>query len=232
MEVDVRSRDQLAIEHDREVLEGAARVAAEEVVLAALSDLARRLLPDCLALVGEAEVDGRRAAAASAVGKALLRVGDVGAAEGRVVLQHVVLIGALALGWAFGLNDNRSRLHSDDRRVSALRNFLRCDLGVEIGLRLLGAGQNSLRLVVDEVVGAGRRLLASIRLRAARRALYRRVLRHCAGAASCRRSARHGRICRGRLAARSEDVGLPVVEVELSRLPDLRRGLIGVGDVR
>ena len=68
----------------------AAGVAAEVVLVAALGDLARRLLPDLAALVGEVERDVRCARAAGALVEVLLRVLDVRAAERGVVAQHVV----------------------------------------------------------------------------------------------------------------------------------------------
>ena len=87
LEVDLRDRDQLRVERDREVL--VLRVAQRAVELAAMRDVAGDPLEGALAVSGEAERD---VGVASRVG-ALLRVGDVVAEQRDVVLEHVELGG-------------------------------------------------------------------------------------------------------------------------------------------
>src|SRR4029453_11765107 len=100
--VDLRDRDELVVQRDREVLVGAVAAAeGERQLLAALGELLGELLPDAGAAAGELELDVRRAALPRAVVEVLLGVLDLRAVEDRVVLEHVPEV--LGLGVGIGL---------------------------------------------------------------------------------------------------------------------------------
>ena len=210
-------------------------VAAEVVLAAALGDLARRLLPDLPALVGEVERDVRRARAAGPLVVVLLGVLDVqcrsapaGRAGRRTRRSSLVVDRCACSAWTTTVPG----LTSTTFDVVGLRDLLVLDLRRR-GRRATPAGpaRTFLAFGVDEVVEPVVRLLAGVRLpgswrRAARRrtASARRALEPAARAAGDRRRVglREVRLVGGP-AARAEDVRLPVVEVHLRRLADLAR---------
>src|SRR4051794_1446458 len=232
LEVDERDRDELVVEHDGEVLLGGPRVLSGDVgVGAALGDRLRRLLERLAALVREAEGDDRLAGAAGAVVELLLGVLDLLAAQRRVVAHEVVEV-ALPLG-ARRLGADDDRAPRDLEPLLRLRRLdvLVLELLLEVAARLVGPGDDLLRLRVDLVEEPVRRGVRQVADRALARARDRGELVGRADAAARRGAAGHVRVLRRRLAVGVEDVPLPVVEVHLRRRADLVGGLVGVLDV-
>ena len=219
----------LAVEHDREVLERGLRVAAEELALAALGDLARRLLPGLAPRVAELEGDVRRARAARAVVEVLLGVLDVLAAQRGVVAQDVEGVGRRRLGRGLlGAHDDRALRHR--RRPGRCRRSGGACRGssVQRGPVLLRAGAGPSSPGRRRRTGSPCRLVAVVGGLAALGALDGVVLRQAGGGGAGRRAAGDVRVGRRRLAARPEHVLLPVVEEELRGRADLLARLVGV----
>ena len=86
--VDRGRRDELVVEHDREMLRVRRR---ERVVASALGDRARDLLERFAPAVGELEPDDRLVA--ELLVEVLLRIANVGARQRRVVLHHPEAVG-------------------------------------------------------------------------------------------------------------------------------------------
>ena len=231
-EVDVRRRDQLVVEPDREVVRRPDRVlqpaVERRVVGAALGDLARRLGERAAALVGELHRDDRRAAAA--VLEVLLRVLDVRAAEHRVVEHHPPLVDlALVLLLRRAPSSLRStttpsgtsRIFACSVRPCASRSSSRSaavllrDAVVDRLVRLLA------ERVEEPVVG-----VVVVDDRVALRRLVDRVEQPVDRLLAAVDRLRVG------LAVGVEDVRLPVVEEHLRRRADLALGALGVLDAR
>src|SRR5205085_5881357 len=136
----------------REVLEGLLRrLARRLLLLAALGDLARDVLPRRAPLVGEAERHDRRAVAAPAAVEVLLDVGQLGARQRRRVVEDVVVAGGLlALAVLLAADDDRPRVDLDDPR--ALGGLATREIAGQIGGDLGRPRDDLLLLVVDEVV--------------------------------------------------------------------------------
>jgi hypothetical protein len=238
--VDVRRRDELVVQGDREVLRGLERVAAERVVSAALGDVTRDRLEGLTALVREVERDDRFVADRRV--EALLRVLDVRAREARTVLDHPPAVGIriVRLGLLLTQQEHAGR-DLDDLRVLLLV------LGERVqGVLTRGEGRGRLprerllRRLVEDVearLGRGHGL-------AARRIVGQRV-RPRAGADLRALGGLLGRgeeaadrlplvrvLVRIGLAVLVKEVGFPVVEKQLGRGAHLVCDRAGVGDTR
>ena len=255
--VDEGDRDQLVVEHDREVLEGRLlRDSRQPRVFAAPRDFLRHAFEH--AASGGREAEGHVGGAAAAFLGALLGVRDVLAREHGVVVEHVPAVRRRHLAGRrfFGhrLHDDGPGAHVDDLQLRARRDRLARAVEARLARfrpahhRLVGFVEQVPRAVDAAGVCPARRCVllrrAALRIggevRVLRRqdhwALGRAQDRLVLGQPGRRmprvRAARDGRVGRRGFAGRPDDVRLPVVEVELRGLPDLFFGLLDVLDVR
>jgi hypothetical protein len=198
---------------------------------------ARDLLPDLLAVVGEVERDVRR----RELVEVLLGVLDVGAAQDRIVVEHVPLVGLLlGLVGLLGPDDDRAlvdlrdlelRVGDAERAVRRLAQR-RLAVGLQRRQRLLGTADDRLLLLGDAVVLARVRVQRVFVRRPLGGDLQRLEQRTGGGTGAGRPIARHVGVGRVRQAVVAEDVLLPVVEEHLGDLADLALGFGRVLDVR
>ncbi len=231
--VDRRRRDQLVVEHDREVLLGRFLADARQLrFLAAVGDFLGRLLEDALAVAREVEGHVRRARTAAAFVEALARVLDLGPRQHRVVLDHEpavrFLLGDLAVD-AFdraGAHEHRARLDAHRLDVRGLLELF----AEQVLFGFLGSAQHLFVLRFEQVPAAvdafpdllGRAALAPRRVRLAqfRRAFLGAQDRLVLGQPELRftgaRAARRGRF-----------FGAPACRLRRSRSAPSRRSTAG-----
>ena len=220
--VDRGRRDELVVEHDREMLRDRR---PERVVASALGDRARDLLERFAPAVGELEPDDRRVA--ELLVEVLLRIADVGARQRRVVLHHPEAVGVRSVR-AHLLVAHHQDAFRDLHHLGALA------LGsVEVLERRLprvrrpALAQRTLGIPIERIeprpVGGA---VVAVTLRFAPRGLPHRL-----------EEPRDRPLLIGVLigigpAVPPEQIGFPVVEEQLRRRPHLLSRPLGVLDAR
>jgi hypothetical protein len=225
VEVDVGPRDQLVVQHDGEVLEGAlGRLARDLPGDPALGDVARDLLEGRAALVRELHGHDRLAGAARALVELLLGVGDVGAGERRAVVEHVPpaveVLGHLLVGVRLLAPDDHRPLVDLEHLGAFGRAPRRQPLGVQVLGGVLGPGAFLAGGVEQEVLVVDR-VVAGVDRRPSGGPLHRVVQRGDRGVGDLR-------VRRVGFPVGPDDVGFPVVEVQLGDFAHLFDGPLGV----
>ena len=220
--VDRRRRDELVVEHDREMLRACR---PERVVASALGDRARDLLERFAPGVGELEPDVRRVA--EPLVKVLLRIADVGAGQRRLVEHHPEPVGVGSIRAhlliahhqdAFGdLDHLRPRAPGNVEVLERRRSRLRWLAVVQ-----RTPGGRIERVEPRPVSGAG----VAVTLRIAPRGLLHRLEEPRGRLPLVRVSIGIGP------AVLIEQHGFPVVEGQLRRRPDLLSRPLAVLDSR